>query len=109
MNWPTLRCPFCGGILRNTDLHRGMPLVCPTCQAKLQHSMTQRRLSGFIALCIDLAICYFVGFRGIWLAVATILSWFPVLVIWDFIFVRIVPPRFEAYAPKDYKGGLFGS
>lgn len=108
MKWPTLNCPLCGGVLRNTDLHRGMPLVCPTCDAKLQHSSHQLWLPGFIALCIDLAILYFVGLRDIWLAVATILLWFPVYVICDFIFVRMVPPRFEAYTPKDYKGGLFG-
>jgi len=27
--------------------------------------------------------------------------WFPVLVIEDFIFCRIFPPRFEAYVPEN--------
>jgi len=109
MKWPTLKCPFCGGNLRNTDLRRGMPLVCPTCEAKLQYSKGQLWLSALIALCIDLAVLYLVGLRSLWLAVATILLWFPVCTVWEFVFVRIIPPRFEAYAPRGYKGGLFGN
>jgi hypothetical protein len=109
MKWPTLNCPFCGGILRNTDLHKGEPLICPVCGAKLQHSTSQLHLSGFIALCVALLVLYLLGLRGIWLVVTTVLVWFPVYVAWDFVFTRIVPPRFEAYVPKDYKGGLFGN
>jgi hypothetical protein len=86
-----------------------MPVVCPTCLAKLQYSSGQLWLSAFVALCIDLAILYLIGLRGVWLAIATILLWFPVCVVWEFVFVRIVPPRFEAYTPKDSKNGLFGN
>lgn len=107
MKWPTLKCPFCGGILRNTEVYPGRPLVCPSCAAKLQHSRAQLRLSGLIALCITLALLYFLGIKRVWLVVATVLLWFPLCIVWEFVFVRIVPPRFEAYVPKDYKGGLF--
>jgi hypothetical protein len=37
--------------------------------------------------------------QGDMVVVGTIVLWFPVYVMWDFIFVRIVPPRFEAYIP----------
>jgi hypothetical protein len=108
MKWPTLKCPFCGGILPNTEVYPDRPLVCPTCAAQLQSSEHQLWLSGFIALCITLAALYFLGLRGAWFAFATILLWFPVYVFWDFIFLRIVPPRFESYHPKDHRGKLFG-
>jgi hypothetical protein len=107
MKWPTLKCPFCGGLLRNAEVYPGRPLVCPTCAARLQPSEHQQWLSGFIALCITLAVLYFLGVRGIWLFVGTIVLWFPVYLMWGFIFMRMVTPRFEAYIPKDYKG-LFG-
>jgi len=109
MKWPTLNCPFCGGTLRNTDVYPGRPIVCPDCKAQLQPSDRQMWLSGFIALCIVIAVLYLFDVSGVWLIVATILLWFPAYVIWAFVFVRIVPPRFEAYVPKDHKGGLFGN
>ena len=43
----------------------------------------------------------FFDLRGLWLGLATIVFWFPVLVAWNFIFPRIVPPRLEAYVPKE--------
>ncbi len=107
MKWPTLKCPFCRGILRNTELHTGPPFVCPSCGAELQYSRRELWLSGFIALCITVAVLHLLGLRARWLVIATIVLWFPIYVAWEFIFVRILPPRFEAYTPKNYKG-LFG-
>jgi hypothetical protein len=81
--------------------------VCPTCAAQLQPSERQLWVSVAIALCISIALADVLRLTGIWFVVATVLLWFPVSIAWDFIFVRIVPPRFEAYIPKHYKGGLF--
>ena len=97
MRWPTLKCPFCQGILRNTDVYPGRPVVCPICEAKLQPSIGQGRLSALIGLCLTVAICYFLGVSREWFLVATVLLWFPVFVIWGFIFARMVPPRFETF------------
>jgi uncharacterized paraquat-inducible protein A len=107
MKWPTLKCPFCSGLLRNTDLHRGEPIVCPSCDAKLQHSTSQMYVSALIALCIVVAVLYFLGVRGIGLTVGTVVLWFPAYVVWEFIYSRIVPTRFETHLPKHYRG-LFG-
>lgn len=95
--------------MRNTDVLPGKPIVCPTCTTELQPSERQLWLSVLIALCISLALAHLLYLKGVWFAVVTIVLWFPVSVIWHFVFVRIVPPRFEAYVPKDYKGGLFGN
>ena len=54
-------------------------------------------LSGFVALCLTAVLAYGFGLRGLWLLGATILFWFPIAIIWDFIFIRIVPPRFERW------------
>ena len=107
MKWPILKCPFCGGVLRNTDVLPGKAVVCPSCAAQLQQSDRQLQLYGLIALSITLAGLCLLNVRGIWLVTATILLWFPVYVICCSVLDRIVPPRFEVYVPKDYKG-LFG-
>ena len=104
MKRPVMKCPFCGGTLRNTDLHPGRPVVCPSCKTELQASDAQLWLSGFIALCITATCLYFMGVRGVWFFVAVVVLWFPAYVIWDYIFLLIVPPRFEAFVPKDHKG-----
>jgi hypothetical protein len=107
MKWPLLKCPFCGGTLRNSDVLPGKPLLCPACGAKLQPARGQLRLSALVALCLSIAFAYVLGIRGPWLILAVVLFWFPVGIVWEFIFARIVPPRFEAYVPKDYNGSLF--
>lgn len=101
MKWPTLKCPFCGGILPNREARPGKPLTCPVCSRQLQPSRWQMRLSGVIALILTIALCRFLGVHGFWLPAAIIALWFPICVIWDFVFVRIVSPKFEAYGRKD--------
>ena len=86
--------------MRSTDVRPGKPLVCPTCAAKLQPSRAQLRLSEVVALCLSIGLGYLLGLRGVWLAVFVVIFWFPVGMIWHFIFVRIAPPRFEAYEPR---------
>lgn len=81
----------------NTELYPNRPLVCPTCAAELQPSTRQMQLSGFIALCLTVALGYGFGLRGLWLVAATIVFWFPIYIVWEFIFARIVPTRFERW------------
>src|SRR5580698_4098860 len=100
MKWPTLKCPFCQGILRNTDVYPGKPVVCATCGAKLQPSIGQGRLLGLIGLCLTVIICYLLGLSGMWFAVATVLLWFPIFVVVGHIIGRVIPPRFETFDPQ---------
>ena len=108
MRWPVLNCPFCGGVLPNTEVKAGRPLTCPGCSRQLQMATGQLYLSGLIGLCLDTALCLLIGLRGLTLLVAIVLLWFPVYVAWDFIFVRLVKPRFEAYVPRNSGTSLFG-
>ena len=106
MTWPTLpkKCPFCGGILRDTDVDPPRPLPCRSCGALLQHSEGQLWQSVLVALCISLGVAYLLNVKGVGFVVATAILWFAVLIVWHFIYVRIVPPRYEAYAGKHYEG-----
>jgi hypothetical protein len=111
MKWPKLKCPFCGGILANREIKAGVPLVCPSCSRKLQFSQRQLRLSTFVAVGLSVGLSLLLGLRGLWFIAATVIFWFPMLSIWEFAFVRIVPPKFEAY--EDSRGSksktsLFG-
>jgi hypothetical protein len=99
MKWPILKCPFCAGILPNSELYPGKPLKCPKCAALLQPSRSQGLLSAFIGLCFTLVVCYLVGLSGGWFFIAAIVLWFPVFVVCNFVFVRLTPPRFETYVP----------
>lgn len=58
-------------------------------------------LGNLIALAITIFLCYVFGLRGFWLFAASVVLWFPVLVVWTFIFLRIVRPRFEPYVGKE--------
>ena len=95
------KCPFCGGIIPNTSLKIGQPVTCPSCSRLLQPARWQLTLSGVIAVGLTLAGCHILlGLRGVWLAAATLILWFPVLIVSDLIFCRIVPPRLVAYVPE---------
>jgi len=99
MKWPVLKCPICNATLDNREVRHGKPLVCPSCSASLQPSSRQGNIGGLAALAIAICICYLFGLRGLWLLVASVIIWFPVGVVWMFVFYRIVPPRFEPYRP----------
>ncbi len=68
--------------------------------------MRQLHVSGAIALGLTVAACYLFGLRGIRLLGVVILLWFPIYVAWDFLFVRIVPPKFERYERREKYIGL---
>jgi len=112
MKWPVLTCPFCRGRLPNEEVWPGKPLVCPTCSQELQPEMRQLYLAGVIGLGLTFGGSYLFGLRGLWLVAATVVLWFPITLAWDFIFVRIKPPRFEKYGgtkkQKDYGHDLLG-
>jgi len=93
----TFTCPFCNEVIPNQQLKLAGPMTCPNCSRRLRYSRWQLRLSGLIALGLTVAFCWALGLRGLWLFVAAIVLWFPVYVVSDVIFLRIVPPKFEAY------------
>jgi hypothetical protein len=91
------RCPFCSRAIANKHLTPQGPIICPNCSEQLRHSRWQLRLSGLLALGLTIALCWTFGIRGLWLFVVAILLWFPVYLLSDVAFVRIVPPKLERY------------
>ncbi len=112
MKWPVLTCPFCRGRLPNEQLWPGKPLVCPTCSQELQLERRQLHLSGTIALALTVVACYVFGARGLWLLAASVVFWFPIFVVWEFISSHLMPTRFEKFGgskePRDYGHNLLG-
>jgi hypothetical protein len=108
---PTLRCPLCGAVLPNT-YRTGRPLGCPGCSAQLKPSRAYLNLALWTALGPAVGICYLLGFRGIWLLIAALALWLPVDFVWMFVYVQLVPPRFEPYRTQSpgrrgHSSGLF--
>ena len=101
MQWPTLKCPFCGGILPNREVRFRQPLTCPVCSRQLKFSRRYLRLVRWTSVAITFAVCFLIGFRGWELVVAAIVSWLPVDLVWTYPFNRIVPPPLEAYVSNN--------
>ena len=101
--WPTFKCPFCAGIIPNREFPASGPITCPTCSRQLQLSRRYSKFISRIGTVLTLALCYLLGLRGLRFFAAFVIFWFPVLLAWDFIFIRVIPPRFEAYAPREPK------
>jgi hypothetical protein len=99
MKWPVLKCPTCNATLDNNKVRVGKPLVCPSCSAELQPSERQAYIGELAAIAIAICISYLFGLRGLWLLGASVVMWFPIAMAWVFVFVRIVPPKFESYRP----------
>lgn len=118
--WPTLKCPLCGGVLPNREVKlnplfgRVLPntngqviklnypvVTCPTCSQPLQFARWEQALDGLIALGLAVVLSLLLGIRGLWLVGAAVVLWFPMVVIWEAILGRIMPPHFEAYVPKE--------
>lgn len=108
MYWPVIHCPFCAGVIPNT-LIKTPPVACPNCGRKLQASSRQLNTSSGIGAGIALGLCLVFGLRGITLIIGTVLLWVPCFFVWHFLFVRIVPPKFEAWAPRPGAGMPLGN
>lgn len=96
---PKFKCPACGSVVPN-EYKAGQPLTCAACHKQLQPSRRYLNWAFSTALAIALAISFFLGLRGLWLFVATLVLWLPVNFLWTFLYVRVFPPRFEPYVPR---------
>jgi hypothetical protein len=90
-------------IVPNDRLSFRGPVACPNCSRQLKYSRWQLNLSGLIALVLTAIACWGFGMRGFLFFASTIVLWFPVYVVWDLIFLRLVPPALEAYRDEDLR------
>ena len=101
MKWPTLKCPFCGGVLPNSELWPNRPMTCPSCSKELQLEKRQGYISASMALGLTVLLTHLgLGVSGAWLIPCAVLLWIPVFVIWEYIGAFIFPTRFEPYGGK---------
>jgi endogenous inhibitor of DNA gyrase (YacG/DUF329 family) len=97
---PTFKCPACGAVVPN-EYKAGQPLTCSECSQQLQLAKWYLNVAFVTAVGLTIVLCTLLGFRGLWLFLATITLLLPVNFAWMFLYVRIVPPRFEPYRRKD--------
>lgn len=100
MRFPvTFKCPFYAVVFPNREIRSGWPVTCGHCVRKLKPARWHLRLSGLVALALTTELCLFLGFGGLKIIVGTVLSWLPLYVGRDFLFVHIVPARFKNTCP----------
>lgn len=95
--WPTLRCPFCKSTLPNREVRFRKAVTCPKCLRQLRFSRRYLRLIWWTSISISLFLCYFAGFRGWRLVVASIVAWLPVDLALTFLTDRIISPPMEIF------------
>lgn len=66
-------------------------------------SRTYGNVLAWGAMGLALIFFFVLGLRGLRLLIATIVTWFPFLLICTFLLNRIMPPRLEPYAVKEPK------
>jgi hypothetical protein len=97
---PTFKCPSCGATMPNEQYRAGKPWICPACSGQFQTSRTYGNIVGWGTTALTLVFFYLLGIRGPHLLVATVVMWFPVLLISTFVLDRLLPPRLEPYVPR---------
>ena len=95
MRWPTLKCPFCGCALPNRQYKARQALTCPGCSRRLILARWYLNFTTAIAFILTLLVCWLFRIHGWWLLPGFVLLWFPTDLVWTFLFVRIIPPKFE--------------
>lgn len=93
-----MRCPICGSVVPGSHAPGGT-LECKHCNAKLQIARKRLRASFRISVLIAFAFCFFIGFRGWALVLASIAGYFVVGYISADIQMRFVPPPLEPFDP----------
>jgi hypothetical protein len=98
--WPKLKCPACGAVIPNTLVRPSGPITCPSCSQQLQIKSWYGNLITSVPVGMALLLSYVLGMRGLRFVFASVVLYFPLLIAWTFIFVRVIPSRFEPYKPR---------
>lgn len=101
MQGPLRTCVRCGAALRHRNIRPAGPFPCPACHTLLQapESYIQWGFWGGISLAALLLVG--LGFRGLHLLSAVLFAVVPVLYLEVFFLKYLIPPKIEAYLPKD--------
>jgi hypothetical protein len=98
---PTFKCPSCGAIMRNDTYKARKPWTCAACFRQFQFSRLYGNLVAWGSMGLTLTILALLGLRGLRLFVATVVMWFPLLLLCVIVFDRLLPPRLVPFQPEE--------
>jgi hypothetical protein len=97
MLFPTVKCPFCGGLMPNDQYRSRGPWTCPACMRDLRIPRWYLRLLSWSSLAITFAFCFLLGLRGIRFFVALLIGSIPMYFIFRFALNIFVSTPLEVY------------
>jgi len=98
---PRVRCPACRGPISGFDIKAGKPIPCRSCGAYFRVAVWYHNLTSWSVFAIAVGLLYALGVSGWPLALGAALLWFPVYVLWLFLFGHILPLQLEECMPPD--------
>ena len=101
MLFPTVKCPFCGGLMPNDRYASRGPWTCPACNKDLRIPRWYLRLLSWCTLGISFALCFVLGLRGFQFFVALLLSSFPMYFMLRYMVNLAAPTPLELYPTPD--------
>jgi hypothetical protein len=96
----TSKCPFCCAEMPTDEFKARKPWTCPSCSRQLQLARWYRKTIRWGTVGLTLLFFSILGLRGWRLFIATLVTWFPVLLISIFLLNRIIAPPLEPYGGK---------
>lgn len=101
MKRPFRSCVACGGPLKSEEILAAGPFPCPTCHAQLQAPNSYGRWIGLGSLIFPAVVFWKLGFGGLHLLFAVLLSWLPIDYLALHLIKSVIPPKIEIYLPED--------
>jgi hypothetical protein len=94
-------CVVCGNPLKYEEILSAGPFPCPTCNARLQAPKSYGRWIALGSLLLPAVVFWALGFGGLHLLYAILLTWFPVGYLALHLVKYVMPPKIEIYLPED--------
>jgi len=101
MRRPERKCVKCLRLLKAGEILAAEPFPCPGCHTLLQAVESYPQVTGWGAVLLAIAVLFGLGFRGLHLFSATLVSFVPVVFVAVNLLKYLFPPKVIAYLPKD--------
>jgi len=90
----------CGARLKPREILTAGPFPCRNCHTQLQAPSSYGRWIGFGSLLLAVAVFFGLGFGGLHLLCAVLLSWFPIVYLAVQFVKYAVPPKIVIAVPR---------
>lgn len=94
-------CVKCGAPLTYEEIFAAGPFPCPACHTQLQAPDYYGHLTGFGSILLTALVLAGLGFRGLHLLYAVLITLVPVVYLAINLVKYAIPPRIEIYLPED--------